>query len=182
MFVLITVPHGFCLDQASERMCDIRATECARILERLLQVKHKTIHSHIPRSVVDLNRSPSAAVHPEWNKFNKRIISALQQHQKKNIILVDVHSFPKGSFDTAQIAIIDVMNKERPELRLLVDKVKRELKIDIQLFNGGVNYIQNTYERHSYPILLEFCEDADYLKAGEIKLFFKLFIDFFGLI
>ena len=187
-------------------MCDLRALECAHLFKRLLQrnVQRnvKIVRAHVPRSVVDLNRPQGAqppqppftptmgAVPPtmvaegaEWTRFDKSIQVFLNQHQKKNnIVLLDVHSFPKGSFNSAQIAIIDIMNKERPELQLLIAKVQRELKIDIQLFKGGTNYIQNTYQTKCYPVLLEFCEDTDYLKQAEIKQFMLLFIDFFGLI
>ncbi len=187
-------------------MCDLRALECAHLFKRLLQPHTrnvKIVRAHVPRSVVDLNRAqpqgaqppqpqgavppqppftPTRGAHPEWTRFDKSIQVFLNQHQKKNIVLLDVHSFPKGSFNSAQIAIIDIMNKERPELQLLIAKVQRELKIDIQLFKGGTNYIQNTYQTKCYPVLLEFCEDTDYLKQAEIKQFMLLFIDFFGLL
>ena len=118
-----------------------------------------------------------------WNAFNNRIINIIKHHTK--ILLLDIHSFPKGSFDGAQIAIIDIQNINRPELEMFANYIIKKTNIDVKIFNGADNNIQNTYNylqhKSTYPLLLEFCEDRSYLLDEGIKLFFEEVINFFRL-
>ena len=118
-----------------------------------------------------------------WNAFNNRIINIIKNHTK--ILLLDIHSFPKGSFDGAQIAIIDIQNINRPELEMFANYIIKKTNIDVKIFNGADNNIQNTYNylqhKSTYPLLLEFCEDRSYLLDEGIKLFFEEVINFFRL-
>jgi hypothetical protein len=183
MFVLITVPHGFCLPDQIKRMCDNRALSCAKILTALLKeeaIEHKTITIHVPRQLVDVNRdkpdmSPDAI--KEWNKFNQRVASTIMQQKAQPIFFLDIHSFPKGSFKDAQIAILDIFHKTRPELEQLVTNARESLGLKVALLKGGKNYIQDHYQTEAYPLLIEFCEDKTYLSQRDIKAFFALLLD-----
>ena len=200
MFILITVPHGYCLPNQPKRMCDMRAHACAKILTTLLktrEIKHKTITIHVPRELVDVNRDkPSldnlqiktpAKINnlPEaikaWTQFNQRIATTIMQEKSQSLLFLDIHSFPKGSFNDAQITILDIYQKNRPELQQLAARVKSELGIKIVLLKGGKNYIQDHYQTEAYPLLIEFCEDKTYLSVREIKAFFALFLDWIKL-
>ena len=192
MFVLVTVPHGHCLPSQPKRMCDTRAAASAKILTDLLtarEIKHKTITIHVPREIVDVNRDKpkletyknpinlSEAV-KEWNKFNTRVANTIMQKKNQSILLLDIHSFPKGSFGpNTQIAILDIFKNNRPELKELVEKARRDLQINVKLLKGGKNYIQDNYKADAYPLLIEFCEDKRYLSHKQIKDFFGLLVE-----
>ena len=199
MYVLITVPHGFCIPTEVERMCDRRAEESAKILADLLSKKaisHKIIHSHVPRALVDMNRDKPTIINDTivndtiinnnktnlsravkaWDKYNNRIAATIMKYKAQPILFIDVHSFPKGSFGQAQIAILDILKKDRPELKTLVKTVRSELGLNVQLLKGGKNYIQDQYQADAYPLLIEFCEDREYLSSKAIKDFFTILI------
>ena len=199
MFVLITVPHGHCLPSQSKRMCDTRAAASAKILTDLLttrEIKHKTITIHVPREIVDVNRDKptletyknpmnlSEAV-KEWNKFNTRVANTIMQKKNQSILFLDIHSFPKGSFASVnssasantQIAILDIFKNDRPELKELVEKARRDLQLNVKLLKGGRNYIQDKYKADAYPLLIEFCEYKAYLSHKQIKDFFGLLVE-----
>jgi hypothetical protein len=178
----------------------MRAHACAKILTTLLkarEIKHKTITIHVPRELVDVNRDkPSldnlqiktpAKINnlPEaikaWTQFNQRIATTIMQEKSQSLLFLDIHSFPKGSFNDAQITILDIYQKNRPELQQLAARVKSELGIKIELLKGGKNYIQDHYQTEAYPLLIEFCEDKTYLSQREIKAFFALFLDWIKL-
>ena len=90
-----------------------------------------------------------------------------------------MHSFPKGSFGGAQIVIIDIYKIHRVKLDKFAIYIINKMHIDIRIFNGLDNYIQNTYKKSTYPLLLEFCEDRTYLLNETIKLFFEEVINYF---
>ena len=204
MFVLVTVPHGYCLPSQSKRMCDTRAAASAKILTDLLtdrEIKHKTITIHVPRELVDVNRDePSLETYKnpinlseaikEWNKFNTRVANTIMQKKNQSILFLDIHSFPKGSLSKGnslskgssfgkdtQIAILDIFKNDRPELKELVEKVRRDLQLNVKLLKGGKNYIQDKYKADAYPLLIELCEDKAYLSNKQIKDFFGLLIE-----
>ena len=211
MFILVTVPHAHCLPKMpnmpnqQKRICDIRASHCAKLFTDLLRqnaIEHKTIRLHVLRELVDVNREKpsmetinnatnlppeqkkekienlSTAI-KEWNKFNNRISQTLMLKKTQPIMLIDVHSFPKGSFANAQIAILDLFKKNRHELKQLVTQVQRDLHINIKLIKGGKNYIQDQYQEVAYPLLIEFCEDKTYLSDATIQAFFKHLLQFY---
>jgi hypothetical protein len=178
--LLLTVPHGFC-PPSPVRECDLRALSTSKIISNLYRnIKgQKADLVYIPkkRVVVDLNR-----VRPFneeggkiWDEFNKRIKKKL----KKDTLLLDVHSFPIGDFEGAQIAILELSHQDRDELRDFVDFAKRETGLDIKIFKGMGNYIQDYYSKYTYPLLVEFCEDRDYLSNHDINLFVTLLIKYF---
>ena len=116
-----------------------------------------------------------------WDQFNNKIIKIIKDEKAKKhkILLLDIHSFPKGSFDGAQIAIIDIYKTNRTKLDKFVIHIINKMHIDIRVFNGLDNYIQNTYKKSTYPLLLEFCEDRTYLLNETIKLFFEELLNYF---
>ena len=116
-----------------------------------------------------------------WEEFNNRIQKIIKDEKAKlhKILLLDIHSFPKGSFGGAQIAIIDIYKTHRVKLDKFAIYIINKMHIDIRIFNGLDNHIQNTYKKSTYPLLLEFCEDRTYLLNETIKLFFEELIDFF---
>uniref|UniRef100_A0A6C0EZU6 N-formylglutamate amidohydrolase n=1 Tax=viral metagenome TaxID=1070528 RepID=A0A6C0EZU6_9ZZZZ len=118
-----------------------------------------------------------------WNSFNNRIIRIIKEERAKNhkILLLDVHSFPKGSFNGAQIAIIDIYKKNRVKLDQFAAYMIDKLHLDIRVFNGLDNHIQNTYSKSTYPLLLEFCEDKNYLLHESIKVFCEELVEYFKL-
>jgi hypothetical protein len=116
-----------------------------------------------------------------WEEFNDRIKKIIKDEKAKQhkIVLLDIHSFPKGSFGGAQIAIIDIYKTHRVKLDKFAIYIINKMHIDIRIFDGLDNHIQNTYKKSTYPLLLEFCEDRTYLLNETIKLFFEELIDFF---
>jgi hypothetical protein len=204
MFVLTTIPHGFCPTRL-KRTCDLRALACAKILIDILnknKIPNSSIKSTIKRSIVDVNRKKPKRITQKyqqndiakqneivkqneiaikyWKTFNNRIMTQLLKTQQK-ILLLDIHSFPKGSFDGAQIAIIDIHKKKRIKLQKFTLFVRAKLNLDVRLYKGLDNHIQNTYKKYTYPLLLEFCEDKTYLSNDAVKLFFQEVIQYFSL-
>jgi len=118
-----------------------------------------------------------------WQAFNDRIIKSIKEERarRQKILLLDVHSFPKGSFNGAQIAIIDIYKTNRVKLDKFAIHIINKMHIDIRIFNGLDNHIQNTYKTTTYPLLLEFCEDRTYLLDETIKVFCLELIDYFTL-
>ena len=116
-----------------------------------------------------------------WEDFNNKIKKIIKDEKAKKhkILLLDIHSFPKGSFGGAQIAIIDIYNTNREKLDKFAIYIINKMHIDIRIFNGLDNYIQNTYKKSTYPLLLEFCEDRTYLLNETIKLFFEEVLTYF---
>jgi hypothetical protein len=111
-----------------------------------------------------------------WNSFNTRIIEKLKTHEHR--ILLDIHSFNLGSFGNAHIVILDLNKEHREELDKFAEIASLWLNIKVQVLDGGINYIQDTYRRLAYPILLEFCEDASVLPPETISRFFKLLLEY----
>ena len=95
-------------------------------------------------------------------------------------MLLDIHSFPKGSFDGSQIAIIDIYKTHRPKLYEFALYIKEKTNIDIKVYDGADNNIQNSYQTSTYPMLLEFCEDREFLLDESINMFLKLLLDYFN--
>ena len=116
-----------------------------------------------------------------WQLFNNKIINIIKTEKAKHhkILLLDMHSFPKGSFNGAQIAIIDIYKTNRVKLDKFTIHIIEKMHIDIKIFNGLDNHIQNTYKKSTYPILIEFCEDRTYLLNDTIKLFFQELLNYF---
>jgi hypothetical protein len=184
MFVIITVTHGICVTKIS-RFCDLRAKSCATRLKNILQnkkIKHSLIKFPLSRLDVDANRKKpeNQEAIKYWELFNKKIVNQIDLHKKNNILLFDIHSFPKGEFENAQIAIIDIQNIYRQELTTFADYMLNKYNINIKIFNGAnENFIQETYKDKTYPLLIEFCEDKKYLLDETIdKFFYEILIGF----
>jgi len=133
---------------------------------------NNTIYYDVNKNYIDYNMAVKY-----WNSFNNRIINIIKK--EKRILLLDIHSFPKGSFDGAQIAIIDIQNINRPELYEFANMIISTMGINIKIYNGADNNIQNTYAKFTYPLLIEFCEDRTYLLNDSIYLFFEKVIEYF---
>ena len=153
-----------------------------------------TLEPHIEKKIYnDLNYYKNDYYHDDtidyknnlvskyWDEFNNRIkkIIADEKTKQHKILLLDLHSFPKGSFGGAQIVIIDIYKIHRVKLDKFAIYIINKMHIDIRIFNGLDNYIQNTYKKSTYPLLLEFCEDRTYLLNETIKLFFEEVINYF---
>lgn len=190
MFILATIPHGFGCTKMS-RTCDTRSLACVRILTAILKknhVPHSTVSSNVTRSIVDLNRKkPKRTTQTNtlaikyWKAFNLRIMKIINVERRNKILLLDIHSFPKGKFNGAQITIIDIYKKNRVKLQKFTLFIRDKLNLDVKLFKGLDNYIQNTYQKYTYPLLLEFCEDKTYLSNESIRLFFIELLSYFNL-
>ena len=98
---------------------------------------------------------------------------------KLYLLLLDIHSFPKGHFNGAQITIIDIYKKNRVKLQKFTLFIRAKLNLDVKLYKGLDNRIQNTYKKYTYPLLLEFCEDKTYLSNEAIRLFFTELLLYF---
>jgi hypothetical protein len=187
MFVLITVPHGYCPSKIG-RTCDLRAPSCAKIVSQILTKNgdpHASVKANVARTIVDLNRkrpkrTQKVALH-HWQKFDRRIMHIIQHEAHEKILLLDIHSFPKGHFNGAQITIIDIYKKSRVKLQNFTLFVRAKLNLDVKLYKGLDNRIQNTYKKYTYPILIEFCEDKTYLSNEDIRLFFQELLLYFAL-
>lgn len=185
MFVLTTIPHGYCPTKIG-RKCDLRASSCAKIVSDILTKNgqpHASVKANVARTIVDLNRkrpkrTKKLALH-YWQKFDNRIMHIIQQEAHEKILLLDIHSFPKGHFNGAQITIIDIYKKNRVKLQKFTLFIRAKLNLDVKLYKGLDNRIQNTYKKYTYPLLLEFCEDKTYLSNEAIRLFFTELLLYF---
>jgi hypothetical protein len=185
MFVLITVPHGYCPTKIG-RTCDLRASASAKILNEILTKNgqpHALVKANVARTIVDLNRkrpkrTQKVALH-YWQKFHHRIMHIIQREEHEKILLLDIHSFPKGHFNGAQITIIDIYKKSRVKLQHFILFIRAKLNLDVKLYKGLDNRIQNTYKKYTYPLLIEFCEDKTYLSNEDIRLFFQELLTYF---
>jgi hypothetical protein len=184
MYVLVTVPHAHCVTKIV-RACDLRALECANKLGNLLKkkdIRYNIVKLSISRLDVDLNRKQpdnNEAI-KYWTLFNNKIIKKIALNKNSNISLFDIHSFPKGEFDNSQIALIDLKNQNRKELILFANYIIDKYGCNVKIFNGDENnFIQETYKNKTYPILIEFCEDKNYLLDEVITKFLEELITYF---
>ena len=196
MYVLATVPHGHCPTEKTRR-CDFRAVEVSKLLVKLLKrkkIKYDVVTTHTTRSLVDLNRSKPVINKSKknikairtikryhhaldiWNSFNTRIIKKLKTNEHR--ILLDIHSFNVGSFGDTHIVILDLNKEHREELDKFATIASLWLNINVKVLDGGLNYIQDTYRRLAYPLLIEFCEDASILPPETISIFLKLLLEY----
>ena len=200
-FVLITAPHAFCPKKIipGKHECDFRALNIANLLAKMLRKKNiefRIIYSEVLRSNVDFNRnkldltpSNNSSIE-EWDKFQQTILKTIVSTSTKKILLLDIHSFPninsfckKGKND-CYITILDVYNKNRPELRQFAKTSEMPFTVNVE--PGGKNYIINTYgdihipasTNTIYPILLEFIENTTLLSDEQIELFFNKLLEF----
>lgn len=177
--LLITVPHGFCPKSSTVRECDLRALSTAKIIgneyKKYTGENYDLVYIPKKRALVDLNRKKPLGGSKIWDEFNKRIKKKL----KPDTLLIDCHSFPIGDFERAQIAILDLTNTDRVEVEKFIKFAIRRTGLDIKFFKGRGNYIQDFYSEYSYPLLIEFCEDREYLATDQIKIFIKLVFDYF---
>lgn len=94
--IIITIPHGFCLNTISERHCDILAQPFANSIEKQLKKCENAtiikIESSLLRTNVDKNRSGS-----ENTIFWTNLRNELDLSDDKTILL-DIHSAPPQSF------------------------------------------------------------------------------------
>lgn len=181
MFLLLTVPHGFCKKQERDRKCDLRALPVAKkIYDAFISNDKKIVYRKTQRQITDFNRRRNATTAfglKEWDLFHSEIKRSLNG---KETLLIDVHSFPLGSFNGSQIAILDIEGIIRPEVSDFVSFVNFETGIDIGLFAGSKNYIQNTYASDNcFPLLIEFCEDKNHLTDEDLQIFIQLLLDYF---
>lgn len=201
LFVVITAPHVFCPKKIipGKHECDYRALNIANLLAKLLRKKNIefiTIYSQVLRSIVDINRNkidltPSNKYSiEEWNKFQQKILKTIVSNSTKKILLLDIHSFPninsfcKKDKNDCYITILDVHNKNRPELRQFAKTSEMPFTVNVE--PGGKNYIINTYgdihipasTNTIYPILLEFIENTSLLTDEQIELFFNKLLEF----
>lgn len=99
MSVLLTVPHAVCLQEIKVRHCDRVAEKAARILYEMIPSSQLFI-GNILRERMDLNRNVSLNTF-----FRRRIRWYLENTQP--LLLLDIHSFPPGEFEGADVAILD---------------------------------------------------------------------------
>jgi hypothetical protein len=187
MYVLATVPHGHCPTEKVRR-CDFRARDVSKIMISVLKksnINYDIVKSNSNRSLVDLNRSKPETIKKTkkykkslkiWNSFNTRVINKLKLYKHK--ILLDIHSFNIGSFDDAHIVILDLYKEHREELYKFAEIASLWLNVNVKVLDGASNYIQDTYRRLAYPLLLEFCEDAIVLPPSKITEFFRLLLEY----
>jgi len=177
--LLITVPHGFCPEFSPIRECDLRALSVAKIIgkeyKKYTGENYDLVYIPKKRAIVDLNRKRPVEGSKIWNEFNKRITMKL----KPDTLLIDCHSFPLGSFDGAQIAILELSDTNRNEVEKFVKFARRKTSLDIKFFKGRDNYIQDFYSNYSYPLLIEFCEDREYLRKEDIEVFINTLFEYF---
>lgn len=199
-FVIITVPHAVCPTNKNPKKheCDFRALDIANLLVKMLRKKKisfKLIKSEVVRSVVDLNRAkPDLKSYnhfsiKEWDKFQDAIYNTITENSKKNILLLDIHSFDninafcKKGFNDCYITILDIYKKTRLKLRKFTETL--EFPFTVNVAPGGTNYVVNTYGNinipmsiNIYPILIEFFEDQDSLTDDKIIIFFDKLLEY----
>ena len=202
-FVIITVPHSVCPTNKipGKHECDYRALNIANLLAQMLKGKKidfKMIQSEVLRSDVDVNRSKinlkpfkqSSIAAGAWDKFQNAVSNTIIENSNKDILLLDIHSFDninsfcKKGKDDCYITILDVQNKNRPELRDFASKVETGFTVNVS--GGGKNYIINTYgeiyipqsPNLLYPLLLEFFEDTSILTDEQIRGFFDQLLEY----
>jgi hypothetical protein len=184
MFALVTVTHGYCVTKIV-RTCDLRASECANKFGNMLKkkkIQYSIVKFLTSRLDVDANRKMPIGDEgiKLWTIFNNKIKDKISINKNKKILLFDIHSFPKGEFDNSQITIIDLKDSYRKELKMFTNYISSKYGINIKLYNGAEdNYVQETYKDRTYPILIEFCEDKDYLLDCHIIKFFEELINYF---
>jgi hypothetical protein len=134
-----------------------------------------------------------------WSKYHAKIKRTLRYALKKNdiVILLDIHSYPYGSFGNSLITLIDTkyldtnmtLNKHFRHITLeLANIISQTMEIRIPVFQGLYNDIQDsipneiqtTHATHNnkkviIPFLIEFCEDIEKLTDEMITKFFELF-------
>lgn len=110
--VVVTAPHAACAtDSPWERTCDRAAERMAQ----LLRADHVFVNTDVSRTVLDMNRPESR------DTAFRRAISETPAR-----VLIDVHSFPPGSFGDADFVIMEPDPEPTPKIQQLIDMVRSE--------------------------------------------------------
>ncbi len=114
--IVVTVPHARCPEwDLSMRVCDIAAEKFARMLQERLQLMLRELRDprrlvvllgEVSRKRCDLNR-----IQCRGEPFREAVRAELRAG---DVILLDVHSFPRGEFPGTHVVFLDV---ERSVLR-----------------------------------------------------------------
>jgi hypothetical protein len=109
---VVSVPHAFCEAETpwSRSVCDRTSEESARaICDALPTSATKMLLGNTPRSMMDLNRRESRGS-PWRRKLEETILQSLKLASPEIVVLLDVHSFPRGSFQgtRSDLIIMDI--------------------------------------------------------------------------
>lgn len=175
---VITTPHSKC-PSASERLCDMRASNVAHIIHNILISKGYQSEIHeapVFRNTLDLNR-PISQNNP-WRKNIQSRISYLQ-NRHDNVILLDIHSFPHGTnaFQIQNEPKIVLLNRAGKNTAI-VDKLKNTISSVYTIPASDLNDIIIQADKlGANAMLWEFNENPNYLKDDEIRKFTDILIE-----
>lgn len=186
--IIITVPHSICLEGSTriEKYCDTSALSFANILlERLLNNGYDTtlIKSNLNRKYLDPNRFFTTSKEYGtltlknsilWQKLNEQI----RLHEKyDDVIVFDVHSFPRESFK---------VNDEETNVVILDNYPYQEIVKDLNTFLNEHSIYENGNDKMSKILTAKIGSNAImdvltngpvYIKALLIEINEKLSLD-----
>jgi len=193
--IVLTVPHSFPMSEHyKKRNYDLVAKKFADILNFILKSKTNKIITQINSSQnritdFDDNRFRHETTHqtittsPLWVELRKTISDYVEKNSYKNIIVLDIHSFPDNAenFDNNDIVILDNKPYQPIVIDLMKDLNKTNITHKLLSANTGMNSIIDVLSLHPLyipTVLIEINEKHinDEKKLSEIANIISDFI------
>jgi len=169
MSVLITVPHATCPYKFKERhLCDYIAPYIAKKLHNLIP-NSKLILAEIHRDAnqIAIDGKPGSDQNRPWGrqdtKFYQEFSKSLKEIKDQPLIIVlDIHSFPSGSFNekkNTSVVILEPFNNYEISIDLYNTLIKNNINSEI-IKGSTINFIIMEAREYGIPsILIEFNEN-----------------------
>lgn len=160
----MSVPHAFCEAETlwSRPVCDKTSEESARaICEALPAAATRMLLGNAPRPVMDLNRRESRAS-PWRRKLEEIILESLKLASPEIVVLLDVHSFPRGAFEGtgSDVVVMDIAPVASWTEELRDHLVRNGIAAVFALGSDDNDVI---FHARGHPrlaaVLIEFCDD-----------------------
>jgi hypothetical protein len=161
---VVSVPHAFCEAETPwpRPVCDRTSEESARaICDELPSSATRMLLGNTPRPVMDLNRRESRGW-PWRKKLEETILQSLKLASPEIVVLLDVHSFPRGAFEETRsdVIIMDIAPVASWTEELTDHLVRNGVAAAFALGSDDNDVI---FYARAHPrvaaVLIEFCDD-----------------------
>lgn len=184
-YIILTVPHSYCLQHTNYRICDKRSLESADILSNKLKNKNPNIkiilypNEEMLRSECDMNRPTCRDTHYRENLDN--LINTILSRGDSISWILDMHSFPYYSSwytwyrkNDYKIVFLYLLQSPFKEYKIFHNNLQsyREIGfIEGSLYN---DIILTSIQKGIKSILIESLEDHELFPNNEIDKYFDI--------
>ena len=148
--LIITSPHVCPNLNVLDPSCDVNSLMYAKLIAKSIR-SSILIRSRTKRSSCDNNRHMCRSTH-----MRRRLRSEMKK-MTPNYVVLDVHSYPRGSFDFIRkpnVVLLDIYNSFL--VKLLYRALKKH-KVNVIILNGSLvnDIVVEAYELGGFGVLLE---------------------------